>query len=648
MINATHPLAPLSARKRQSGLTLWDTLLLLGAVAGLLVAGFVINEASQALRRADDNRALLEWADHRVIAFAATRGRLPCPDVDGDGVEDCAGGAQKGWLPLGTLGLANSAPLLGPIRLRYAVYRQGGELDQGGGPSNTFEPISGNDTGALVSRRALGNVSGVDFCFRLASALNADSTAAAAHVVNAGQPSNIAYALAASGAGRGISGSFGGHNADASPAMELPARTPDTDYGDTVRIRTLGELSDALGCAAAMASLNGLSLMVEVVDEVDSMKAATTRSAAIGAAMAGVKIGVLIVKAALSGYLIATAIATLATASAALSAAIASCVVLVGCAAIPALTAAVFSAGLAIGFGATALALNLVAIVPMTVALGLSIAAAVRAGAEVDSTGIDLGAALDDLRAQRDQARADATAARNEANAASEQANALWETQSSRYNELISFANGIEDEALRNAVRALIDTSTARARELVEAELQQSLAEGRYQAANNEYNSKRAFAEEARARANDDPGDTAKSDAASRLERERDTALEARNTAYTNWQNASTATNNARDAHNAAITAANAVIPGLGSVIHSYYYVAYRDARGAQYLADERNANANALEQAAQQMAEAYDQVAAAIANPDGTSGGGTAIWSGALNVLRAADQRGTGLLASP
>lgn len=643
-MTTSHP-AP---RARQRGLSLWDTLLLLGAVAGLLVAGFVLNESSGALRRADDNRAFLEWADQRLLAFAATRGRLPCPDTDGDGVEDCAGGAQKGWLPLGTLALGADAPLSGPIRLRYAVYRLGGTLDQATGPANDFEPLA-DDDGNLSATRSLGNISGVDFCFRLSAAIHASATSAAAHVLPGGTPANVAYALAASGAGRGVAGTFGGLNAGDTPAMELPARTPGNDYADTVLVRTLPELSDALGCAAAMASLNAMSLIVEVVAEVDDMKTWTTLSAAINAAMSGVKIGVAIIKAALSGYLIASASATLATATAELSAAIASCAVLVGCAFIPTAAAAVAAAAAAIVSGAVALALNVASIVPMTVALGLGIAAAVRAGAEVEATGIDLSAALDDIAAERDRAWADAHAARFQAHQARMQATLAWGQVNSRYNALFQIADDANGEdPLSDAERALINDAASKARALVEAELQEGIAEGNYDAARDEYGAKLIAVQKARVEVALDPGNTAKAEHLATMETELLAAAAARDAAYAELLAARGRTTTARNEHNAAASAAADAFSGLSGGIHNYYE-AYKTWRGLDYVAAERESLADAKEAAARALDEVYAQIADSLANPDsGSSGGGTPVWTGATGVLQAADQRGTGRLVTP
>lgn len=635
-------------RTTQRGMSLWDTLLLLGAVAGLLVAGFVLNESSGALRRADDNRAFLDWADHRLLAFAATRGRLPCPDTDGDGLENCAAGAQKGWLPLATLALGADAPLTGPIRLRYAVYRQGGTLDQATGPANDFEPLA-DDGGNLTAARSLGNTSGVDFCFRLSAAIHATPTTAAAHVLTGGAPANVAYALAASGAGRGVAGSFGGANAEDTPAMELPSRTPDGGYGDTVLVRTLPELSDALGCAAAMASLNAMSLIVEAVAEVDDMKTWTTLSAAINAAMSGVKMGVALIKAALSGYLIASASATLATASAELTAAIASCAILVGCALIPTAAAAVASATAAIVSGSTALALNTASIVPMTVALGLGIAAAVRAGAEVAATGIDLSDSLADIAAERDRAWTEAHAARFEAQQAREQATLARPAVDERYDALFQIADDANGEdPLSDSDRALIEDAATKARALVEAELQQGIAEGNYDSAREKYDAKLIEVEKARIEVAADPSNTAKADRLAEMEAELLDAEHARDAAYAEMLAKRDQTTTARNAYSEAASAAEDAFVGLSDGIDKYYR-AYRDWRGLDYVAAERESLADAKEEAARRMDEVYDQIANSIANPDnGTSGGGTPVWAGAAGVLEAADQRGTGQLVTP
>ncbi len=84
-------------------------------ILGLLMAGLLqplANRMEQARRQ--DTLTLLDDVSDALLGYALVNGRLPCPDVDGDGVEDTAGCQtldttyNAGGLPWSTLGVASS------------------------------------------------------------------------------------------------------------------------------------------------------------------------------------------------------------------------------------------------------------------------------------------------------------------------------------------------------------------------------------------------------------------------------------------------------------------------------------------------------------------------------------------------------------
>jgi len=94
-------------------------LVLLGII-GILLArwlGIASQERNQALQR-----TLLQRADDAVTGFAAIQFRLPCPDTNHDGREDCGNGTV-GTLPYVTLGLPDARA----SRIRYGVLRRSGD-----------------------------------------------------------------------------------------------------------------------------------------------------------------------------------------------------------------------------------------------------------------------------------------------------------------------------------------------------------------------------------------------------------------------------------------------------------------------------------------------------------------------------------------
>ncbi len=94
-------------------------LVILGIIGILLVRwlGVMSEERSQVARR-----DLLQRADDAVMGFAASNARLPCPDTNRDGREDCGGG-EVGTLAHLTVGLPDARA----GRLRYGVLRRTGD-----------------------------------------------------------------------------------------------------------------------------------------------------------------------------------------------------------------------------------------------------------------------------------------------------------------------------------------------------------------------------------------------------------------------------------------------------------------------------------------------------------------------------------------
>jgi prepilin-type N-terminal cleavage/methylation domain-containing protein len=76
-------------------------LTIVGMVLGGLLGRLGASHEQRQIARSD---AALALAYEALMGFAVTHGRLPCADQDGDGAEDCPGGAE-GDLPWRSLGL---------------------------------------------------------------------------------------------------------------------------------------------------------------------------------------------------------------------------------------------------------------------------------------------------------------------------------------------------------------------------------------------------------------------------------------------------------------------------------------------------------------------------------------------------------------
>ena len=112
---------PRPTARRARGFGLLQVLLLIAVMAGLASMGYLQWRARAVIDSSRQERQALTQADKAIIAFATVEHRLPCPDTNRDGLEDCGAVAdQKGWLPSATLRLAGVDPLLVMVVLPLA------------------------------------------------------------------------------------------------------------------------------------------------------------------------------------------------------------------------------------------------------------------------------------------------------------------------------------------------------------------------------------------------------------------------------------------------------------------------------------------------------------------------------------------------
>lgn len=383
----------------QKGLTLLEVALilaLLGLLGSLIFVLLQRADQYQSLQRASD---LLRTADRAVSGFMAEHNRLPCPDLDGDGLEDCTGG-EKGWLPVQTLGLHLSAPVpaLPPIR-----YLASPSLLQTG---DRFEPSRWDywakipyDTSAVIE---LDHSNGFDFCQQIEDVTRSGGEARV-ELPDGSTSYPIAWGLALPGE----DGEFSARNGSASGVLESPARPAAPEYDDLVIARSLAEVADVYKCDQATASMHNMGMSVEMINEVEGQLAATRDSAIIASTTAGVKSAIALVNVIKAGIAMKGSVSALTEAISLLAKAIAGCAMLVGCAMIPvyaaavaAASTAVVSAGVAIALHATALALTLGATVETAIV-------AARAGHQVGTLDIDEVEALAALKEGKEEACSD-------------------------------------------------------------------------------------------------------------------------------------------------------------------------------------------------------------------------------------------------
>ncbi len=266
-------------------------ILILGLVT-LLLWRFIEVRIQQ--RAAVTTYTLLERADQALTGFAMSHHRLPCPDSDRDGIENCGDPANEvAFLPAQTLGLADARA----GQIRYGVLRRTSEeTDPEANPAidplpaltrkanltvaaDTFWPMiallgGGAFTETLPDLSAdsfvppfavnvpLGEKNGLDFCYtlRIADALRPDEATIKNHHVHVvlpdGTARQVAYAMALPGAldTSGTGGMLDGSQ-ESALAFDSPQRARTFDNDDRVRAVSLGTLWQRLECGEAIASI---------------------------------------------------------------------------------------------------------------------------------------------------------------------------------------------------------------------------------------------------------------------------------------------------------------------------------------------------------------------------------------------------------
>lgn len=188
--------------------------------------------------------------------FSITHSRLPCPDTDNDGLENCADAAQVGRVPYKTLNLANTATNTHGIPLQYAVYRAASTINRADADlavlKDRYAPVLPNSEISIQSN-------GLDFCWALRNAIQNSNSDSYAHVAVNG-PLNQAFILTDAGFFNADNDAadnvFDGINATG-VGFENPQRPITTTYDDRVYSVGFHQLSGEIGCQALMSHVNG-------------------------------------------------------------------------------------------------------------------------------------------------------------------------------------------------------------------------------------------------------------------------------------------------------------------------------------------------------------------------------------------------------
>ena len=218
--------------------------------------------------------AVLKDAEQQLRGYILSHNRLPCPDITGDGLEDCGTAAaptHSGALPYRTMKLPQPALNAHNNALRYGVYRNPSavasqDMDLARDGLNRFQPLlpepldpRPGSTNVPESPPAIIASNALDFCWALRSvARQGVQNANFTFVGPQAQALNQAFVLADPGQRDANSNGalFDGNNA-AGPGFDLPNRPQTSTYDDQTLSMGFFRLAARLQCPEILASANG-------------------------------------------------------------------------------------------------------------------------------------------------------------------------------------------------------------------------------------------------------------------------------------------------------------------------------------------------------------------------------------------------------
>ncbi len=220
-------------------------------IIGFFSIRFLSQIGSQTLNQQFKND--LERADEALIGFVLANSRLPCPDTNNDGNENCASTNKHGFLPVNTLGIETSSQSKKGMPIRYGVFRKANAVAKNDTDlaqlKDRYEPL-------LPNAETSNQLGGLDFCLALK---NASLGAADNTQVNVGITTvNMAYVLADAGLidANNDGNLFDGVNATG-VKFEQPHTSHKNNYDDNVVAVSFNELSGQLNCPKVLSQTNG-------------------------------------------------------------------------------------------------------------------------------------------------------------------------------------------------------------------------------------------------------------------------------------------------------------------------------------------------------------------------------------------------------
>ncbi|MGB2130992.1 MAG: prepilin-type N-terminal cleavage/methylation domain-containing protein [Marinobacterium sp.] len=227
----------MNIRKQERGVTLLELVVVMSVLSLLLVLGWRFAGLVDERQRHLAAPAVLDKVAAALDSFAAIHSRLPCPDRNRDGVEDCATGGATGMLPWKTIQISGAHMQ----RINYGVFRGAGmDLTLA---EDRFQPLLPQGISPVILERSLGHVTRLDLCHALQRAEAATPHRGNLHLLDENNVPlhNLAYSLSIPGDTTGAAG------AELAPA--IPRAYADAGW---VRAVEFSQVFTRLHCTGAL------------------------------------------------------------------------------------------------------------------------------------------------------------------------------------------------------------------------------------------------------------------------------------------------------------------------------------------------------------------------------------------------------------
>lgn len=238
--------------KKMAAFSLLEMAIALSILGLLLVVALPMISNHYAGQLAATQKSIVKTSfskmDNALITFAKQQFRLPCPDSDDDGLENCT--VSNGLLPYRTLGF--NTPLVDGYqrKIRYSVYTQ---------PANDLNLAETTLTDRYervlpISAVPSVNYNDLDFCQALRLAQTQSFSSTYTHGTDSGVTTHAAYILASSGAAdanhNATDGLYDGLNENGGNRFGSTDNVVNAIYDDYVHALSFSEFSGRLGCGA--------------------------------------------------------------------------------------------------------------------------------------------------------------------------------------------------------------------------------------------------------------------------------------------------------------------------------------------------------------------------------------------------------------